>query len=121
MPHDYVLHPFRSPVELHIDYAGELNEQQLAAVTAPPGPSLVIAGAGSGKTRTLTYRVAYLLEQGIPPERILLLTFTNKAAKEMMRRVADLLGHELSSLWGGTFHSIGNRILRQHAEKLGYH
>ena len=94
MPHDYVLHPFRSPVELHIDYAGELNEQQLAAVTAPPGPSLVIAGAGSGKTRTLIYRVAYLLEQGIPPERILLLTFTNKAAREMMRRVADLLGQD---------------------------
>jgi superfamily I DNA/RNA helicase len=57
----------------------------------------------------LTYRVAYLLEQGIPPDRILLLTFTNKAAKEMMRRVADLLGQELASLWGGTFHSIGNR------------
>jgi DNA helicase-2/ATP-dependent DNA helicase PcrA len=80
----------------------------------------VIAGAGSGKTRTLTYRVAYLLEQGIPPDRILLLTFTNKAAKEMMRRVADLLGQELASLWGGTFHSIGNRILRQHAPLLGY-
>jgi DNA helicase-2/ATP-dependent DNA helicase PcrA len=81
---------------------------------------LVIAGAGSGKTRTLTYRVAYLLEQGIPADRILLLTFTNKAAKEMMRRVADLLGQELPSLWGGTFHSIGNRILRQHAPLLGY-
>jgi len=105
---------------LQIDYAHELNEQQLAAVTAEPGPSLVIAGAGSGKTRTLTYRVAYLLEQGIPADRILLLTFTNKAAKEMMRRVADLLGQELASLWGGTFHSIGNRILRQHANLLGY-
>jgi len=89
-------------------------------VTAPPGPSLVIAGAGSGKTRTLTYRVAFLLEQGIPPECILLLTFTNKAAKEMMRRVTDLLGQELASLWGGTFHSIGNRILRQHANLVGY-
>jgi DNA helicase-2/ATP-dependent DNA helicase PcrA len=107
-------------MHLQINYAGELNEQQHAAVTAPPGPSLVIAGAGSGKTRTLTYRVAWLLEQGIPPERILLLTFTNKAAKEMMRRVADLLGQELASLWGGTFHSIGNRILRQHAPLLGY-
>src|SRR5205807_2680640 len=85
-----------------------------------PGPALVIAGAGSGKTRTLTYRVAYLLEQGIPPDRILLLTFTNKAAKEMMRRVVDLLGQELTSLWGGTFHSIGNRVLRQHANLLGY-
>src|SRR5205807_3017214 len=85
-----------------------------------PGPALVIAGAGSGKTRTLTYRVAYLREQGIPAQRILLLTFTNKAAKEMMRRVADLLGQELPGLWGGTFHSIGNRTLRQHAKLLGY-
>src|SRR3954466_6656954 len=120
MSRDYVLHPFNPPVQLHVDYAKELNEQQHAAVTAPPGPALVIAGAGSGKTRTLTYRVAYLLEQGIPAERILLLTFTNKASKEMMRRVADLLGQELASLWGGTFHSIGNRVLRQHAPLLGY-
>ena len=92
MSHDYVLQPFQSAVHLQIDYARELNEQQFAAVTAPPGPSLVIAGAGSGKTRTLTYRVAYLLEQGIPADRILLLTFTNKAAKEMMRRVARTFG-----------------------------
>jgi len=105
---------------LNIDYPRELNEQQLAAVTAPPGPALVIAGAGSGKTRTLTYRVAYLIEQGIPPDRILLLTFTNKAAGEMMRRVSDLLGHELRALWGGTFHSIGARVLRLHADALGY-
>ena len=105
---------------LQIDYARELNEQQFAAVTALPGPALVIAGAGSGKTRTLTYRVAYLLEQGIPPERILLLTFTNKAAKEMMRRVADILGGDLSALWGGTFHSIASRLLRRHADRLGY-
>jgi DNA helicase-2/ATP-dependent DNA helicase PcrA len=121
MSRDYVLQPFRAAVHLQIDYARELNEQQLAAVTAEPGPSLVIAGAGSGKTRTLTYRVAYLLEQGIPADRILLLTFTNKAAKEMMRRVGDLLGgQEMNSLWGGTFHSIGNRVLRQHANLLGY-
>ncbi len=120
MTREYVLHQLRAPVHLQIDYAHELNEQQLAAVTAPPGPALVLAGAGSGKTRTLIYRVAYLLEQGIPPERILLLTFTNKAAKEMMRRVTDLLGAELTDLWGGTFHSIGNRILRQHAPLLGY-
>jgi DNA helicase-2/ATP-dependent DNA helicase PcrA len=120
MSRDYVLE--NSPAEFHpqIDYARELNPQQLAAVTAPPGPALVIAGAGSGKTRTLTYRVAYLLEQGIPPERILLLTFTNKAAAEMMRRVSDLIGRELRELWGGTFHSIGARILRTHAEALGY-
>lgn len=119
MSREYVLRPFRKPVELQIDYAKELNEQQHAAVTAPPGPSLVIAGAGSGKTRALTYRVAFLIEQGIPPERILLLTFTNKAAREMMRRVADLIGRELPELWGGTFHSIGHRILRQQAQVLG--
>jgi DNA helicase-2/ATP-dependent DNA helicase PcrA len=117
---EYVLQPFHAPVELQIDYARELNEQQHAAVTALPGPALVIAGAGSGKTRTLTYRVAYLLEQGIPPDRILLLTFTNKAAKEMMRRVADLLGRDLPELWGGTFHSIGARVLRRHAELIGF-
>ena len=120
MSRDYVLQPFQAEVHLSIDYARELNPQQCAAVTAPPGPALVIAGAGSGKTRTLTYRVAYLLEQGIPPDRILLLTFTNKAAAEMMRRVNDLLGQELNTLWGGTFHSIGNRVLRQHAKLLGY-
>src|SRR5271156_615684 len=98
MSREYVLEPFRSPIHLRIDYAKELNAQQHAAVTAPPGPALVIAGAGSGKTRTLTYRVAFLLEQGIPPESVLLLTFTNKAAKEMMQRVNDLLGGELFTL-----------------------
>ena len=120
MSRDYILQPFRTPIHLQIDYAKELNGQQHAAVTAPPGPALVIAGAGSGKTRTLIYRVAFLLEQGIPPECILLLTFTNKAAKEMMRRVADLLGGELSNLWGGTFHSIAARVLRRHAPLLGF-
>src|SRR3954463_7446701 len=115
MSREYVLEPYHSAVHLQIDYARELNPQQLAAVTAPPGPALVIAGAGSGKTRTLTYRVAYLLEQGIPPDRILLLTFTNKAAKEMMLRVTDLLGHKMETLWGGTFHSIGNRVLRRYS------
>jgi DNA helicase-2/ATP-dependent DNA helicase PcrA len=121
MSRDYVLQPFRPAVHLRIDYAKELNEQQHAAVTAPPGPALVIAGAGSGKTRTLTYRAAFLLEQGIPPECILLLTFTNKAAREMMRRVTDLLGGELSGLWGGTFHAVGARILRRHAREIGHH
>src|SRR5437868_5698885 len=120
MSREYVLHPFRAASQLQINYERELNPQQHAAVTAPPGPSLVIAGAGSGKTRTLIYRVAYLLEQGITPERILLLTFTNKAAREMMRRVTDLIGQELTSLWGGTFHGIGNRILRQHAPAVGF-
>src|SRR3954468_23744797 len=120
MSREYVLQSFRPPVSLQIDYAGELNPQQYAAVTAPPGPSLVLAGAGAGKTRTLIYRVAYLLEHGVPAERILLLTFTNKAAREMMRRVTDLLGNDMQSLWGGTFHSIGARILRRHADVLGY-
>jgi DNA helicase-2/ATP-dependent DNA helicase PcrA len=103
-----------------VDYAAELNEQQLAAVMAPPGPILVIAGAGSGKTRTLTYRVAYLLENGIDPRSILLLTFTNKAAREMLNRVTNLLPVDASGLWGGTFHSVGNRILRRHGSALGY-
>src|SRR5690242_11001668 len=120
MSRDYVLRPAGGEIHLQIDYARELNEQQFAAVTAPPGPCLVIAGAGSGKTRTLTHRVAFLLEQGIPPDRILLLTFTNKAAHEMMRRVADLLDQDLPELWGGTFHSIGNRILRRQAKLFGY-
>jgi len=120
MSREYILHSFEREIDLRIDYAAELNPQQLAAVTAPPGPALVLAGAGSGKTRTLTYRVAYLMERGIAPDRVLLLTFTNKAAREMMRRVADLLGSEPSQLWGGTFHSIGARILRSNAETLGY-
>jgi DNA helicase-2/ATP-dependent DNA helicase PcrA len=117
---EYVLQPYRESVNLQIDYEAELNAAQLAAVTALPGPALVIAGAGSGKTRTLTYRVAYLLEQGVPADRILLLTFTNKAAKEMMGRVTDLIGRDMSELWGGTFHSIGHRVLRRHAEVLGF-
>jgi DNA helicase-2/ATP-dependent DNA helicase PcrA len=103
-----------------IDFAAELNPQQCAAVTASPGPALVIAGAGSGKTRTLIYRVAYLLENGVDPSNILLLTFTNKAAREMLERVSLLLPESATGLWGGTFHSIGNKILRRHAEALGY-
>jgi DNA helicase-2/ATP-dependent DNA helicase PcrA len=112
----------RTPVStsIHVDYAAELNEQQLSAVTASPGPILVIAGAGSGKTRTLTYRVAYLIENGIDPRNILLLTFTNKAAREMLNRVANLLPVDATGLWGGTFHSVGNRILRRHGSALGY-
>jgi DNA helicase-2/ATP-dependent DNA helicase PcrA len=115
----YTLHA-AAPAAGGIDFSKELNAQQLAAVTAAPGPALVIAGAGSGKTRTLTYRVAWLLEQGVPPERILLLTFTNKAAREMMQRVGDLVANDLGSMWGGTFHSIGNRILRRHPESVGF-
>ena len=120
MSRQYTLQRAPAPTSIHVDYAAELNQQQLAAVTAPPGPLLVIAGAGSGKTRTLTYRVAYLLENGIDPRNILLLTFTNKAAREMLGRVANLLPVDASGLWGGTFHSIGNRILRRHGSALGY-
>jgi superfamily I DNA/RNA helicase len=120
VPREYPLHPVQASPEPRIDYAGELNEQQHLAVTAPPGPSLVLAGAGAGKTRTLTYRVAWLIEHGVPADRILLLTFTNKSAREMMQRVAELLGGDVALLWGGTFHSVGVRVLRHHADRLGH-
>jgi DNA helicase-2/ATP-dependent DNA helicase PcrA len=116
----YTLHRPERSTSIHVDYEAELNEQQLAAVIAAPGPQLIIAGAGSGKTRTLTYRVAYLLENGIDPRNILLLTFTNKAAREMLNRVANLLPIDASGIWGGTFHAIGNRMLRRHGSALGY-
>lgn len=102
------------------DYAAELNPEQYAAVTTEARHALVIAGAGSGKTRTLTYRVARLLDSGVPPWRILLLTFTNKAAREMLERVASLTGSGNDQIWGGTFHSVANRLLRRHAQRLGY-
>lgn len=102
------------------DYTAALNEQQLAAVTTEAKHALVIAGAGSGKTRTLTYRVAWLLGRGIPGWRILLLTFTNKAAREMLERVHSLVGEEASRIMGGTFHSVANRILRRHPELIGF-
>jgi DNA helicase-2/ATP-dependent DNA helicase PcrA len=102
-----------------IDFRASLNDEQFAAVTAAPGPLLVLAGAGSGKTRTLTYRVAYLLSQGVKPGEILLLTFTNKAAKEMLHRVQDLTGVEPQRFWGGTFHSLGHRALRIYGEAVG--
>ena len=120
MPREYTLQRAPSSTSIHIDYATELNAQQHAAVTASPGPLLVIAGAGSGKTRTLTYRVAYLLENGIDPRNILLLTFTNKAARQMLERVANLLPIDASGIWGGTFHSVGNRMLRRHGKALGF-
>ncbi|MDT7540169.1 MAG: ATP-dependent helicase UvrD/PcrA [Acidobacteriota bacterium] len=103
-------------------YREELNEEQFAVVTAPAGPSLVIAGAGSGKTRAITYRVAYLVEHGVAPARILLATFTNRAAREMLRRVEHLTGGGDVSrrVWGGTFHRIANLILRRHAGALDY-
>lgn len=102
-----------------IDYKNELNSEQLAVVLSGGGAGLVLAGAGSGKTRTITYRVAYLIDQGVSPLNILLLTFTNKAAKEMLNRVETLLGTKPVGLWGGTFHSVANRILRTHSSLIG--
>jgi DNA helicase-2/ATP-dependent DNA helicase PcrA len=103
-----------------IPYKDVLNPAQYEAVTTLQGPLLVIAGAGSGKTRTLTYRVARLAEEGVPPGAILLLTFTRKASLEMLRRAADLLDQRCERVAGGTFHSFGNVILRRYAQKLGF-
>lgn len=104
-----------------MNFINELNGSQQAAVLNTNGPSLVIAGAGSGKTRVLTYRIAQLLSQGVPAYKILALTFTNKAAREMQKRIAELVGSEIAAnLWMGTFHSIFSKILRFEAEKLGY-
>ncbi|MCX5852255.1 MAG: UvrD-helicase domain-containing protein [Deltaproteobacteria bacterium] len=94
-----------------INYEKDLNSEQRAIVMTDGGPILVIAGAGSGKTRTLTYRVARLIDQGIPPARLLLVTFTNKAARSMLARVENLVSVGVERLWSGTFHRIGNRIL----------
>ncbi|MFA4967420.1 MAG: ATP-dependent helicase [Candidatus Margulisiibacteriota bacterium] len=121
MPHRYILKTaFPTESNFKIDYKKDLTDEQLPIVTAAGGPMLVIAGAGSGKTRTVTYRVAYLCESGIPLENILLLTFTNKAAREMTTRVSSLLKRNLNGLWAGTFHHVGNMIMRKHAKKLGY-
>lgn len=102
-----------------IDFASVLNAEQYEAVTAPFGPALVLAGAGSGKTRTLTYRVAWLLSQGVKPSDILLLTFTNKAAREMLGRVEELTGVPARYFWGGTFHHIGQRFIRLFGTSVG--
>lgn len=116
----YVLHDNELRVETHIDFKGNLNEEQYKVVTDSEGPCLVLAGAGSGKTRTLIYRLAYLLERGVSPENILLVTFTNKAAREMQERAEMILKYSPKSLWSGTFHHIGNRCLRVYAPELGY-
>lgn len=97
-----------------------LNDEQRAVVRAPMGVQLVIAGAGTGKTRALTYRVAKLLQQGVPMERIMLLTFTNRAAREMIARVEELVGYPIRTMAAGTFHRIGRRIISAHAGRLGF-
>src|SRR6266850_1926307 len=112
--------PVRPQKQYRVRYEDELNSEQLEVVMAGEGPMLVIAGAGSGKTRTLTYRVSRLIEDGVDPSQILLLTFTNKAAREMLSRVEELVTIDTRRIWGGTFHSTGNRLLRRYAEAIGY-
>ncbi len=119
MERKYVL---KTPARLktyRVDYDRELNDEQRDVVLGGNGPILVIAGAGSGKTRTLVYRVSRLIESGHDPSRVLLLTFTNKAAREMLRRVETLLAVDTRRLMGGTFHSVGNRLLRRFGSRLG--
>lgn len=115
---NYKLTPFTSA--LNINYEESLNPQQLKVVKEADGPSLVLAGAGSGKTRVLIYRLAYLLSKGVPAQNILLVTFTNKASKEMIHRAETVLKSSLSGLWAGTFHHIGNMILRKEAHIFGF-
>ena len=104
-----------------IDYRRELNSKQYQAVTAADGPILVVAGAGSGKTRTLVYRVAWLVEQGVDPGSILLLTFTRRAAAEMIARAASMLDQRCEQVVGGTFHWLGNRLLHRYGKWLSLH
>ncbi len=121
MPHKYVLKSHFGPESnFRINYQEDLTPEQYPIATAPGGPMLVIAGAGSGKTRTVTYRVAYLVESGVPLDRILLVTFTNKAAKEMLSRVELLLKRDVKGIMGGTFHHVGNLMLRKNAKRIGY-
>ena len=102
------------------DFLNNLNNSQLESTLQMDGPMIVIAGAGSGKTRVLTYKIAYLMTEGVDPFNILALTFTNKAAKEMKERIATIVGNEAKNLWMGTFHSVFARILRIEAHKIGY-
>src|SRR3954447_25196228 len=101
-------------------FGRELNDPQRAAATAPDGFNLILAGPGSGKTRVITYRGAYLIARGVPAESILLVTFTRRAAREMVGRLETLIGNDAARVWAGTFHHIGNRLLRRSAALLGY-
>jgi len=103
-----------------LDYLAGLNPQQRAAVENTQGPAMIVAGAGSGKTRVITYRVAHLIEKGVDPFNILVLTFTNKASKDMRERIMKVVGPEAKNIWMGTFHSVFSKILRVEAEKIGY-
>jgi len=108
------------PQKFTVNYKNDLNPAQYEAVTSVNGPHLIIAGAGTGKTRTIVYRVAYLVELGVRPDHLLLMTFTRKASHEMMRRASMLLDARCERISGGTFHSFANSILRKHASVLGY-
>ncbi|HEV8065194.1 MAG TPA: UvrD-helicase domain-containing protein, partial [Acidimicrobiales bacterium] len=102
------------------DLLGDLNDVQRTAVQHTEGPLVIVAGAGSGKTRVLTRRIAWLVANGVPPWAILAITFTNKAAGEMRRRVVDLVGDDASRMWVSTFHSACVRMLRRHADRIGW-
>lgn len=119
MTRTFTLRTSTTGTPLHLDLERDLNDAQRAAVTCGDGPKLVIAGAGSGKTRTITYRVAFLMSNGVAPAQLLLATFTNKAAREMLGRVEALTGTGIGQAWGGTFHAIGNRLLRQYGALVG--
>lgn len=120
MPRKYLLKKVTGELlKLKIPYDKELNAEQYAVVLQGDGPCLVLAGAGTGKTRTLIYRVAYLLEKGVPPQNILLMTFTNRAARQMQDRIEQLIGYHPNGLWCGTFHHIGNRSLRMYTRQAG--
>lgn len=112
--------PVEQRTKFLIDYKSQLNPAQYDAVTSVNGPHLIIAGAGTGKTRTITYRVAYLVELGVKPESILLLTFTRRAAQEMLRRATILLDSRCENVAGGTFHSFANIVLRQYAPLINF-
>ncbi len=112
--------PQKNSRKFQVDYKNELNPAQYEAVTSVNGPHLIIAGAGTGKTRTIVFRVAYLVELGVRPESILLLTFTRRAAQEMLRRAASILDSRCDKVAGGTFHSFANMVLRRYASLIGF-